>query len=131
MAAFDEKEYTKSFDLKIWKRLLPILGRFKPVFLGMLAFNGLTALLDVVIPLFQKYAIGGFIEAGRVSAGDIRVDDLECASVACTRLIAKRVETSELFASESAAVSCYLCADYVAADRLTVALHEVGKIDAR
>ena len=67
MAAFDEKEYTKSFDLKIWKRLLPILGRFKPVFLGMLAFNGLTALLDVVIPLFQKYAIGGFIEAGTLA----------------------------------------------------------------
>ena len=27
MAAFDEKEYTKSFDWAIWKRLLPILGR--------------------------------------------------------------------------------------------------------
>ena len=29
MAAFDEKEYTKAFDLKIWKRLLPILARYK------------------------------------------------------------------------------------------------------
>ena len=28
-------------------------------------------------------------------------------------------------------MSCYLCADYVSAHRLTVALHEVGKIDAR
>ena len=28
-------------------------------------------------------------------------------------------------------MSCYLCADYVSADRLTVALHEIGKIDAR
>ena len=29
MAAFDEKEYTKSFDWSIWKRLMPILARFK------------------------------------------------------------------------------------------------------
>ena len=64
MAAFDEKEYTKDFDWAIWKRLMPILGRFKGVFLGLWAFNGLTALLDVVIPLFQRYAIGNFIEAG-------------------------------------------------------------------
>ena len=64
MAAFDEKEYTKDFDWAIWKRLLPILSRFKPVFLGLWAFNGLTALLDVVIPLFQRFAIGNFIETG-------------------------------------------------------------------
>ncbi|MBD5083914.1 MAG: ABC transporter ATP-binding protein [Clostridiales bacterium] len=64
MAAFDEKEYTKDFDWAIWKRLLPILGRFKPVFLGLWAFNGLTALLDVVIPLFQRFAISNFIETG-------------------------------------------------------------------
>ena len=64
MAAFDEKEYTKSFDLAIWKRLLPILARFKPVFLGMLVFNSVTALLDVVIPLFQRFAISNFIETG-------------------------------------------------------------------
>ncbi|MBD5132942.1 MAG: ABC transporter ATP-binding protein [Clostridiales bacterium] len=66
MAAFDEKEYTKSFDLAIWKRLLPILARFKPVFLGMLVFNSVTALLDVVIPLFQRFAISNFIETGRL-----------------------------------------------------------------
>ena len=66
MAAFDEKEYTKDFDWAIWKRLLPILGRFKPVFLGLWAFNGLTALLDVVIPLFQRFAIGNFIETGEL-----------------------------------------------------------------
>ena len=27
MAAFDEQEYTKDFDLNIWKRLLPILAQ--------------------------------------------------------------------------------------------------------
>lgn len=72
----------------------------------------------------------GLILAGTVSADDIRVREIEAASVYCLRLAAKRVQAAEVFASERAAVSCYLCADYVAADRLTVALHEVGKIDA-
>lgn len=64
MAAFDEKEYTKAFDLKIWKRLLPILARYKKIIVLMVAINGLTALMDVILPLFQKYAISHFIERG-------------------------------------------------------------------
>ena len=73
----------------------------------------------------------GLILAGTISADDIRIREMEAASVYCLRLAAKRVQAAEVFASGSAAVSCYLCADYVAADRLAVALHEVGKIDAR
>lgn len=64
MAAFDEKEYTKAFDLKIWKRLLPILARYKKIIVLMVSINGLTALMDVILPLFQKYAISRFIERG-------------------------------------------------------------------
>ncbi len=74
---------------------------------------------------------GGLIFAGTISADDICVREIETASVYCLRLAAKRVQAAEVFASENAAVSCYLCADYVSADRLAVALHEVGKIDAR
>ncbi len=62
MAAFDEKEYTKSFDLRIWKRLMPFLAPYRWAFVGVLVFNGLTALVDVVLPLFQQYAISSFIE---------------------------------------------------------------------
>ena len=64
MAAFDEQEYTKSFDIKIWKRLFPLLSPYKKAFVGMFVFNALCALVDVVLPLFQRYAIGNFIEAG-------------------------------------------------------------------
>ena len=64
MAAFDEKEYTKAFDLKIWKRLLPILARYKKTIVLMAVVNGLTAMMDVILPLFQKYAISHFIERG-------------------------------------------------------------------
>ncbi len=64
MAAFDEKEYTKSFDLSIWKRLLPFLKSYRWAFFWMILFNLLTAAIDVVLPLFQRYAINNFIEPG-------------------------------------------------------------------
>jgi len=64
MAAFDEQEYTKSFDWGIWKKLFPFLAKYKYVFAGLVLFNALTALVDVLLPLFQRYAIAHFIEAG-------------------------------------------------------------------
>ncbi len=72
----------------------------------------------------------GVIFAGTISADDIHAGEIEAAAVYCLRLAAKRVQAAEMFAAESAAVSCYLCADYVASGHLTVALHEVSKIDA-
>ena len=62
MTGRDEREYTQSFDLRIWKRLSPFLRSYRAAFVGMLAFNGVCALVDVVIPLFQKYAMHQFIE---------------------------------------------------------------------
>lgn len=67
MAAFDEKDYTKSFDWSIWKRLTPFVRPFRRDFVGMLVFNGLCALVDVAIPLFQRYAIRNFIR--RIPSG--------------------------------------------------------------
>ena len=64
----DEKEYTRAFDWGIWVRLKPFLKNYRADFVGMLAFNGLTALVDVVLPLMQRYAIANFIEKG-VTAG--------------------------------------------------------------
>ena len=62
MAAFDEKEYTKAFDLKIWKRLGPVLSGYKKDFVGMFVFNSICAITDVLLPLFQRYAVSEFIE---------------------------------------------------------------------
>ena len=60
----DEKEFTRSFDWGIWKRLKPFLKNYRADFVGMLSFNGLCALVDVVLPLMQRYAIRNFIENG-------------------------------------------------------------------
>ena len=62
MAAIDEQDYTKSFDWKIWKRLFPIFRTYRVAFVMLLVFNALTALVDVGLPLLQRYAIANFIE---------------------------------------------------------------------
>ncbi len=64
MAAFDEKEYTKDFDWAIWKRLLPILGRFRGRYFRLFGFTCVADLLASAMPLFQMYAIGHFITGG-------------------------------------------------------------------
>ena len=62
MPAFDEEDYQKSFSWKTWKRLAPFLRPFRGVFALMVALNALTGLTDVLLPLFQRYAIANFIE---------------------------------------------------------------------
>ena len=64
MAAFDEKEYIQDFDWSIWKRIFPIMGRYKGFLAGMIASSALSCAADVLYPLFQRHAIAGFIEAG-------------------------------------------------------------------
>lgn len=72
----------------------------------------------------------GFISADTISADIIRIGELETVTITCGSLIAKRVQTSELYASESVAASCFLAAEIVRADRLTVSVSEINSVDA-
>ena len=67
MPAFDEQDYHNSFDWKIWKGLRPFVRNYRRAFAGMLIFNGVCALIDVILPLFQRYAIARFIQPGALS----------------------------------------------------------------
>ena len=67
MPAFDEQDYHNSFDWKIWKGLRPFVRNYRRAFAGMLIFNGVCALIDVLLPLFQRYAIARFIQPGTLS----------------------------------------------------------------
>ena len=51
MPAFDEQDYTKSFQWGIWKRLMPVMRPYRRDFAGMFAFNLITAAIDVVLLL--------------------------------------------------------------------------------
>lgn len=64
MPAFDEQDYGQSFRWSVWKKLFPFLKPYGKIFFWIIVFNTLCAVIDVVIPLFQKYAIGEFIGKG-------------------------------------------------------------------
>ncbi len=57
----DEQEYTKEFDLSIWKRLLPILARYKWIYVALILAELVWSGVEVMVPLFQRYAIAEFI----------------------------------------------------------------------
>lgn len=59
----EEKEYTKSFDLKTWKGLFPYLKPFRKRMVLLVILNLACAAIDILLPLFQRYAIDNFIEA--------------------------------------------------------------------
>lgn len=67
MSSFDEQEYTKSFDIKAWKGLLPYLKPYRRTMLGVVFLNLVCAAIDIMLPLFQRYAIDNFIEARTTS----------------------------------------------------------------
>lgn len=64
--AYDEKEYAQSFDLRVWKGLLPYLKPYRGTLTVIFVFIFLCALVDIALPLFQRYAIDTFIERGTV-----------------------------------------------------------------
>lgn len=60
----EEKQYLNSFDPKIWKKLLPMVRPYylKLGLVGLMMIG--TAVIDILIPLFLRYAIDNFIGTG-------------------------------------------------------------------
>lgn len=69
--AIEEKEYTQAFDWKIWKKLAPFFKNFKTRFIVCLVFNTLAAVVDILLPLYQQYAVNHFVE-GMTTDGVLR-----------------------------------------------------------
>lgn len=61
MAVFEEQEYKKPFQLKIWGKMIPFFRPYKKYFAITIGLNILLAAVDVLVPLFQSYAIDHFI----------------------------------------------------------------------
>lgn len=64
--SYEEQEFTKSFDIKIWKKILPFLKPYKKIFIMIIALNIFCSLVDIALPLFQRYAIDHFIEENTI-----------------------------------------------------------------
>lgn len=60
----EEQEFTKSFDIRIWKKVLPFVRPFRAMLIMVIVMNLFCAVIDIALPLFQRYAIDHFIEAG-------------------------------------------------------------------
>ncbi len=67
MAAYEEQEYDKPFSIKVWGKMLPFFRPYKTYFAVTLGLNIFLAGIDVVVPLFQSYAIDHFITADRLT----------------------------------------------------------------
>lgn len=61
MAAYEEQEYNKPFSLKTWAKMLPFFKPYKKFFVITIGLNLILAGIDVLVPLFQSYAIDNFI----------------------------------------------------------------------
>lgn len=64
MVSTERQEAKKNFSLKTWKRLAGFLAPYRFNMTLVISTMIFTALLDIIIPLFQRYAIDNFIEAG-------------------------------------------------------------------
>ena len=62
--AYEEKENAQSFDWRVWRGLMPFLRPYRKTIALVVVFNLLCALIDILLPLFQRYAIDHFIEEG-------------------------------------------------------------------
>lgn len=66
MAAYEEQEYNKPFSFQIWAKMLPFFKPYKKYFAITMGFNIFLAAVDVIVPLFQSYAIDHFITPNRL-----------------------------------------------------------------
>ena len=57
----DDKDYTKNFEWKTWLRLGRFMKPYKWAFVAVFSLNILAALIDICLPLFQRYAINTFV----------------------------------------------------------------------
>lgn len=67
MAAYEEQEYNNPFSFRIWRKLLPFFKPYKKFFAITLGLNVLLAGVDILVPLFQSYAIDTFIVPNRLN----------------------------------------------------------------
>ncbi len=59
--AFEEQDYTKRFDYKLWVRVFQYALKYKVMLGFLLVCMLLTALMDTVFPLFTRYVIDHYI----------------------------------------------------------------------
>ncbi len=62
MSYYEEEDYGKnSFNLKVWFKLNRFFKPYRKMILGIVFFMLVSAFIDILMPLFQRYAVDNFI----------------------------------------------------------------------
>ncbi|MDR1048651.1 MAG: ABC transporter ATP-binding protein/permease [Synergistaceae bacterium] len=61
----DDEIYDKPFDIRAWGAMLPFFRPYRRAVTKTLLLMSATSLVDVLIPLYQKYFIDSFLSTGR------------------------------------------------------------------
>lgn len=61
MAYVEEDVYNKPFSFRVWAKIFPFVKSCKKAMLISVAFLVFTSFIDVILPLFQRYAVDNFI----------------------------------------------------------------------
>ena len=94
----DAPQSNKSFQLAIWKRLGPFVKPYRWLLFLIIVTNIIISVVDVLLPLFQRYAVDHFIEEGtlqgfqRFIAGYLAVIVLQVLSFVFYTLSAMKME---------------------------------------
>jgi len=64
MEHFEEQDYTKGFDLSLWKKLLVFCKVYKKEFILLAIFSLLISVSGALFPLLTGYAIDNFVAYG-------------------------------------------------------------------
>ena len=94
----EDLQSNKSFQLSIWKRLFPFAKPYRWLLLLIIVTNIIISIVDVLLPLFQRYVVNNFIEKGTLDgfntfiAAYISVIVLQVLSFVFYTLSAMKVE---------------------------------------
>ncbi len=102
MTAFQEEDYTRRFDLGLWKKLLKLAKPFHRNLWIILATMTVSAGIDVALPRMTGYAIDRFI-------GEKTSEGLVWFGILYVALIALQVGVVFLFIRESGKVETGMC----------------------
>lgn len=67
MQSFQEQDYTKRFDLSLWAKLLKVAKPYHKNLLFIISFMAVSAIIDVLLPRLNAYAIDVMIANGDTS----------------------------------------------------------------
>lgn len=67
MQSFQEQDYTKRFDLSLWAKLLKVAKPYHKNLLLIISFMAVSAIIDVLLPRLNAYAIDVMIANGDTS----------------------------------------------------------------